>query len=122
MAEQLDEMLDARIPESLVAAQPLIGPLERPRIDATVVNSSAHRAFDEAGSLECLDVLRCGGERHAVRRRQLTYCLLASGEPAEHGAPGMVAKGAEDEIETGLMMFNHMVERASARSDCQLFG
>ena len=115
MAQQLDEPLDTRVPESFVVTQPLVGALERARVDAAVVDAPAHGTFHESGPLEGLDVLRRRRERHPVWRRQLADGLLAPGEPAEHRAPGMVAQGAEDDIEACLMMclmmFNHMVER-----------
>ena len=57
MAEQLDEPLDARIPETFVIAEPIVGPLEWTRVYSAVVDASAHRPLHEAGSLEGLDVL-----------------------------------------------------------------
>ena len=110
MTEQLGEPLEARIPEAFVAAEPVIGALERARIDPAVMDASAYGAFHEAGPLEGLDVLRRRGQRHSVRRGELAYGLLAFGQPLEHGAPGVVAERTEDEVESQLSMFNHMVE------------
>ena len=42
-------------------------------------------------------------------------------EPLEHRPPGVVAEGAEDEVESVLML-NHMVEYDTGGLDCQLFG
>lgn len=122
MTQQLDEPLDARVPESFIAAKPVVGALERPRIDAAVVNAAAHRAFHEARPLEGLDVLRRRGKRHLVRRRELADSLFAFGESAEHRAAGVVAKRAKNEVEAVLIMFNHMVECESGRYDCQPSG
>jgi hypothetical protein len=110
MAKQLDESLDTRIPEALIAAEPIVGALERPRIDAAVVDASADGAFHEPGPLEGLDVLGCRGEGHPVRCRELANGLFTFGEPLEHRAPGVVAESAEDEVELHLLLFNHTVE------------
>jgi len=116
MAQQLDEPLDSRIPEAFVGAKPVVGALERPRVDAAVVDSPTHGAFHESCPLEGLDVLRCRGERHLIRCRELTNGLLAFGEALEHRAASMVAERAEDEVESRLLiMFNHMVEHIGER-------
>src|ERR1041385_6790681 len=109
MAQQCGEPLDAGVPEAVVTAEPIVGALERPRIDAAVVDASTHCAFHKAGPLERLDVLRGGRERHAVRCGELGNGLLTSGEPAQHGAPGRVAKGSKDEVES-VLLINHVVE------------
>ena len=114
MAQQLDEPLDARIPEAFVAAKPVIGASEGPRIDAAVVDATAHGALDKPGALERLDVLGGCGERHPVRRCQLPDGVLALGEALEHRTAGRVAEGAKDEVEACVMMFNHMVEDSAA--------
>ncbi len=114
MAKQLGESLDTRIPEAFVAAEPIVGALERPRIDAAVVNSSTHGAFHEPGPLESLDVLRRGSERHPVGCGELPDRLLAFCEPLEHRTAGAVAECPEDEIESSLL-FNHEVEYTSRR-------
>ena len=77
--------------------------------------------FTRPGPLEGLDVLRRRGQRHPVRRGELAYGLLALGQPLEHGAPGVVAERTEDEVESQLSMFNHMVEYTGRRHDCQPF-
>src|SRR5262249_20920169 len=114
MAQELGEPLDASIPQAFVAAEPPIGALERPRIDAAIMDPSTHGAFHEPGLLESLDVFRRGGERHAVRRGELADRLLALREALEHRAPGPVAQRAEDEIESCLL-FNHAVEYIDPR-------
>ena len=116
MAEPLDEPLDPRVPEAFVAAEPIIGARERPRVDPAVVDPSAHRALHESGSLEGLDVFRRRGERHPVGRGELAHGVFALGEPLEHGAAGVVAEGAKDEVEPCLLMFNHVVEHIGCRS------
>src|SRR5437868_10542917 len=110
MAQQLDEPLDARIPEALVAPEPVVRSRKRPWVDAAVVDASADGAFQESSPLEHLDVLRRRSERHPVRRRELAHGLLALGEPLEHLAPGVGAERAEDAVEPGLAIFNHRVE------------
>lgn len=115
MAQELGEPVDARIPEALVAAEPIVGPLEGPRIDAAVVNASTHGAFHQSHLLERLDVLRCGGERHAIGRSELTHCVLPFRKPLEHRAPRPVAECVEEAVESGLLI-NHVVEYISGRA------
>jgi hypothetical protein len=83
MSEQLDEPLDARIPEAFVVPEPVVGALERPWVDAAVVDASAHGAFHKAGPLEGLYVLRRRGERHPARSwrnvNALVECTTRSG-------------------------------------------
>jgi len=110
MAKQLGEPLDSRIPESFIAAKPVVGAREGPGVDSAVVNSPAHGALDQAGPLEGLDVLRRRGEGHAVRRRKLAHGLLAFRESLQHPAPGVIGKCAENQIKSCPTMFNHMVE------------
>lgn len=100
MTQQLDEPLDARIPESFVAAKPVVGALERPWVDAAIVNASAHSALHKAGSFERLYVLRRSGKRHPVGCCELAYSVLPSGESLEHGTSRVITESAEDEIET----------------------
>ena len=105
MSEQFDEPLDACIPEAFVVTEPVVGARERPRVDAAVMDASANGALHKAGPLEGLDVLR---RREAVRG-ELTGGLFAPGEALEHRPPGVVAEGAEDEVES-MCTFNHIVE------------
>lgn len=109
MAQQLGEPLDARIPQAFIAAEPIVGALERPRIDAAVVDAPAYGASHESGLLESLDVLRRGGERHPVRRGERADGLLAFREPLEHCPPRPVGERAKNEIES-CWLFNHAVE------------
>src|SRR5438105_3681334 len=113
MAEQLGEPPDARIPEAFVGAEPVVGALQRPRIDTAVVDASTHGAFHEAGPLQCLDVLRRRSERHPIWCRELADGPLPVAEPLEHGAPSRVAERPEDEVESPLSLFNHVVEYIS---------
>lgn len=110
MAEQLDEPFDPRIPEALVAAEPVVGALERSRVDAAVVDAPAYGAFHEPGPIQRLDVLRGRGERHPIWRRELANSVLALCKSLEHAAPGLVTECAEDEVEPRVIMFNHTVE------------
>jgi hypothetical protein len=110
MAEQLDESLEPRIPEAFVGTKPVVGALERTRIDTAVVDASAHGAFHQAGPLQGLDVLRRCGKGHVVRCRQLADGQLPFGEPPKHGTPSVVAERTEHEVEARLSLFNHVVE------------
>lgn len=114
MAQQLGEPLEARIPEAFVTAQPIVRARQGARIDAAVMDASAHSSLNEPGFLEPLDVFGRGGERHAIGRCQLANGLLSLGESLEHRASGPVAERPEDEIEA-CVLFNHMVEHISAR-------
>ena len=109
MTEELDEPLDARVPEFFVAAEPVVRALEGPGVNAAIVNSAADGAFHEAGAFQSADVLGRRGEGHVARRGELADRVLAPGQPVEHGAPGLVAEGLEDEVESPLL-FNHMVK------------
>jgi hypothetical protein len=109
MAEQLDEPIDARIPETFIVAEPVVGALERSRVDAHVMDASTHRPFHETRPLERLDVLGCRGERHSVWRGELADGLLALGEPLEHRSPSVVGECAENKVKP-VRTFNHIVE------------
>jgi hypothetical protein len=113
MAEQLGEPLEPRIPEAFVGTKPVVGALERTRIDTAVVDASAHSAFHQAGPLQGLDVLRCCGKGHVVRCRELANGQLPFGEPPEHGTASVIAERPEDEVESRLNLFNHVVEYMS---------
>jgi hypothetical protein len=121
MPQQLDEALDTRVPEALVIPEPMVGALERPRIDAAVMDAPTDGTFHEARALEGLNVLRRRGKGHAVRRGELAHGLLALGESLEHGPPCVVAEGTKDEVES-IGTFNHIVEYCSRCADCQPFG
>lgn len=110
MAEQLGEPPDTRIPEAFVGAEPVVGALERTRIDAAVVDASTHCAFHEARPLQGLDVLRRRRERHPIRCRELADGQLPFSEPLEHGTPSVIAERPEDEVESRPCLFNHKVE------------
>jgi hypothetical protein len=121
MPEQLDQPVYARIPETFVVTEPVVGPLERPRVDAAIMDASPHRPFHQAGPLEGLDVLRRRSQRHPVGCGELADRLLPLGEPGEHGSAGVIAEGTEDEVEIAGML-NHMVEYGPEHDDCQPFG
>ena len=99
MTQQLDEPLDACIPEAFVAAEPVIGARERARVDANVVYASPDTAFHEARPFECLDVLRRCRQRHLERLGEFAYRLFAFGETLQHGATGGIAERAEDQVQ-----------------------
>ncbi len=113
MAQQLGEPLDTRIPKSFVGTKPVVGAREGPRIDAAVVHASAHGPLHQPGALQGLDVFRRSREGHVMGRGQLADRVLTLGQALEHGAAGVVAEGAEDEVEA-LLVFNHMVEYRAA--------
>ena len=115
MAEQLDEPFDPRIPEALVATEPVVGVLERSRVDAAVVDASANGAFHEPGPFQRPDMLRGRGERHPIWRRELADSVLTLCESREHGSPGLVTERVEDEVEPRVILFNHTVEHNVAR-------
>ena len=109
VSEELDEPLDAGVPEAFVAPEPVIGTLELARVDAAVVDASAHRPLHESGPLEGLDVLGRGGQRHPVGCGELADGQLTAGEPFEHRSARVIAEGSEDEVEV-VMTLNHVVE------------
>src|SRR5437868_5535309 len=98
MAQRLDEPLDAGVPQTFVVAEPAVGALQRPWVDATIVDASAHGAFHQSCPFEGLYVLRCRRKRHAIGRSELAHSVLAPGESLEHRPPRVVTKGAKDEI------------------------
>ena len=116
MAEQLDEPFDPRVPKAFVAAEPVVGALERSRVDAAVVDAPADGAVHQPGPFQRLDVLRGRRERHPVWRRELADGVLTLGKSLEHGAAGLVSDCAEDAVEPRVIMFNHTVECSLGRS------
>ena len=110
MAEQLGEPLETRIPEFLIAAEPVVGALERPRVDAAVVNAATDGALHQTRALERLDVLGGGSERHPVWGSQLADRSLPFGEGLEHRPAGVVTERTENHVQLGFRLFNHGVE------------
>ena len=108
MAQHLGESVDSGIPQSLVGFQPVVCALEWTRVNAAVVNASAHCAFHKSRLLQGLDVLRCCCKGHAIGSRKLSYGLLSFREPLEHRSPRSVTERAKHKIES--LMFNHKVE------------
>ena len=109
MTQELCETRQSKIPQTLVCAEPAVGLLEWTRIQPAVVNSPAHSARDQSGTLERLDVFRRGRERHVIRLGEFTHGMLTRRKSVEHGAASGVAERVEDEVEIPRL-FNHMVE------------
>jgi len=73
------------------------------------MGSPAHSPPDESSLLECLDVLRGGGERDIKRLGELAYGVLLPGEPAEHRASCGITQRTKHAVEM-KRLHNHMVE------------
>jgi hypothetical protein len=86
------------------------------------MGAPAYLAPDQPGMLQRPDVLRGGGERDGEGPGELADRPLASGEGPQHVPAGGIAEGVEDGIELGGVLFNHAVEYACGRTDCQPFG
>ena len=121
MAKQRFESFEPLGPQPLVGAEPIIGLGEGLRVELTEVGPAAHAPPHKPRVLERLDVLGRGGQRHFERLGQLPHRVLLYGEPAEHGAPGGIAQGAEDAVEL-LVSFNHVVEYTAGSADSQPYG
>lgn len=63
--------------------------------------SPTHLALDQARSLEHLDVLGGGGERHCERLGKLTYRAFSVRKVMDHPSARGIAKGVEDLVQLG---------------------
>src|SRR5579875_3096871 len=70
---------------------------------------------DEARVLKHLDVLLHPGQRHAVRRRELTDRRAPGAETLEHVTPGGVGKRDERTVDVGGLILNHRVQYYTSR-------
>jgi hypothetical protein len=67
------------------------------------VCAAAHLATDQPGSLQRLDVLGGGRQRHGEGFRKLAYSPLATSEIAKHPPARGIAEGMKDGIEPGCL-------------------
>jgi hypothetical protein len=121
MAKQRFESFEPLGPQPLVGAEPIIGLGKGLRVDLTEVGPAAHGPPHKPSVLERLDVLGRGGQRHFERLGQLPHRAFLCGQPAEHGAPGGIAQGAEDTVEVSVS-FNHTVKYTAGSADSQPYG
>ena len=86
------------------------------------MGAATNLAADKAGAFQRPDVLGGGRERDGEGLRQFTNGPLPFGQVAKHPATGGVAKGVKDQVQSGRIMFNHMVKYEIDDSDCQPIG
>src|SRR5512144_2829513 len=81
------EAIETDVPEFLPLPKPARRLFERPGVELDEVCAADLAPGEQPGVLEHLHVLRCAGEAHADRTRQLADRLFAKREAGEHPAP-----------------------------------
>jgi len=99
LAEEPIEDVEARGPEALVEAQPLMRGLEWSGIEATEMGASAHLALDQSGAFKHLDVLRGRRKRHCKGLGELADGSLTGGELEKHLTARGIAQRMKDRTE-----------------------
>src|SRR5262245_32822186 len=107
--KQLIELGDRAAPEGLVARDPVLRFLQRLAAQTEAVQAALHRAFDQAGLLEHLQV---PGNRRLCRTEpaaQIAGTLrLATRKRVDHCAPRAVGQGAERAVETSARLHSQV--------------
>jgi hypothetical protein len=108
--QQFIQSIEPLGPELAVESQPAMHLLERPRVKAADVGPAPHLPPDQARAFQCLDMLRCGGQRHLKWLCELTDRFFAARKISQHAPPGRVAKSVKNGIHLHSHIFNHTVK------------
>src|SRR3970282_2890796 len=82
-------------PDAAISFQPLIGILERVRLEPAGAPLRLAAARNEAGALQHLEVLGDRRQAHLERLRQLGDGRLTRGQASENRAPGRIGEGGK---------------------------
>ena len=103
-----------------MVVEPLQRGFQRATLQSAVDDAADLVAFDETSFLKDVQMLDEAGERHAERVGQRADGLLTDAKAREHGAARGVGQRAEDAVETGACIVNHMVHFMRTGGTCQV--
>ncbi len=104
------QAIELRVPEFLVALEPLERALQRASFQLAAHHAAGLRPLDEARILQNAQMLDDARQRHAERLGQFAHRALALAEPDQHGPARRVGERAEDGVEPARRIVNHKVK------------
>jgi hypothetical protein len=113
------QSVELRVPEFLVALQPLEGALQRSALQLTAHHAACLSPLDEPRIIQDPEMLDESGERHAEWLGQLAYRAFAMPELRQHCTPGGIGDRAEDGVQPVARIVNHKVNYARTSGSCQ---
>jgi len=113
------QAVELRVPEFLVALQPLEGALKRTALQLTAHHAARLSPLDEPRIMQNPEMLDESRQRHAEWLGQLTHRALAVPELCEHGTPSGIGECAEDGVQPAARIVNHKVKYACGSAICQ---
>ena len=105
-SEIVVEAIEPLFPEPAIFLEPVVGFLERARLDPAGPHLRVAAARDQAGALEHLQMLGDRRQAHVERLGELQHRRFAEREPRKDGAPRRVGKGREG----GAEAVGHRIE------------
>jgi len=113
------QAVELRVPEFLVAFQPLEGALKRTALQLTAHHAARLSPLDESRIMQNPEMLHESRERHAEWLGQLTDRALAAPKLCEHGAPSGIGERAENGVQPVGRIVNHKVKYGCEAGSCQ---
>lgn len=104
------EIVESAGPEPLVEGDPLVRFGERPGLDAAAVRATLDGTPEQSCAFQDFHMLCCGRERHGERFGKFANASFTLCQPTQHGATCGISQRAEDAIQDGRSLFNHMDE------------
>jgi hypothetical protein len=92
--------IQPRVPEFLIALQPIERTLHCPALELTAHDATCLFPLDESGIFQNGKVLDDARQRHADRRSELADRSLAVPQPNQDRAPRRIGERAEDGVES----------------------
>jgi hypothetical protein len=110
LGKELFEPVETGVPELLVFQEPTSRVAERLWREGESIVAAATRTANETGFLQYANVLAKSGERHGKGLGKIGNASGTAGKAVEDGAAGGIGNGAEDAIESGRRIVNHLVQ------------
>jgi hypothetical protein len=113
------QAVELRVPEFLVALQPLEGAFQRTALQLTAHHAACLSPLDEPRIMQNPEMLDESRQRHAEWLGQLTHRALAVPELREDGTPSGIGERAEDGVQPVGRIVNHKVKYVCESGSCQ---
>lgn len=109
-SDELVERVQSRGPKRFVLGKPLVGDVERFRPEPVELFPTLFALVHQVGALQRPQVLRDTGKRHREWRGERRRGYLSTvAQTHQNPASCRVTESAEDGVEHGVLMRNHMV-------------